>query len=621
VFFLLTIVAAVGLSGAASGADVRSSDLPDSPDISTFAGTGGLGIADGPGDAATFVSPSGLSFGRDGTLFVADRDAQRIRSVSPNGNVRTIAGSGQLVPIGLGVPGGFRDGPALNAQFDMPSAVLAMDDGSVLVADANNLCIRRIRDAAVSTFAGDRVRGSRDGEGIVAEFSRPVALAKDTLGNAYVADPPNGIRKIEPSGRVTTLHFPGANWIVAVASIPGEPDSILIASVTRVERLNLKTLALDLPFPLELTYDYDAPYGEAVDHEGASYFGPVAALAAFRSDDFVFADAFASTVRFAQTESAGPTLWNYSRVLTAVPAEDATLGGGGFNDGPGAQARFNQPTGIAISRTGLIAVADTGNRRVRLLSRFNHHTHLEAHDLGTELPTKPNPHEFRIALVGTSVVWWNQSWHQSIPGMTQDRLSNKVGTDRRAVLYPIMRPGIQSLAALDYIDNELAEGTVDMVVLDLSTYGQMGGDGHAGPAFPPGWQDGLTNALTRTMKTLNSAGIAFLVINHPGASDFPAESEYLHVYKGGDATAYPNEALNVQTFHDQIAKALAASNVPTLDLWPAFLDAYRATRRVSLFNTWDYHLSASGRQIVADALTERLIEMKPWIKRGGGTQK
>ncbi len=587
-------------------------EIPDAPTVTTLAGSGAVGIGDGPGASATFISPVGLSFGRDGTLYVADRDAQRIRSVSPSGFVKTLAGSAPLVGLGDGAGGGYRDGPADRAFFDMPSAVLAMDDGSVLVADTNNYCIRRIRDGTVSTVAGGAGSGTQDGSGTDARFSLPVALAKDGEGNVYVADPPNGIRKIDRAGRVVTLKVPDGGSITALASIPDDPDRMLVASPSKVRRLDLRTLATDLVFPLQLSYDYGSPYGESALHEGLSYFGPVAALAAFHGFDFAFVDPFSSAVRMGQSELEGTVTWNYSRALTAVPDENASLNGGAYRDGPGNEALVDEPMGIALSANGSLAISDTGNRRIRILSPYDHHTHLEAHAFGTELPSKPDPAEYRIAIVGDSYVWWNQSWHDSVGGITEDKLEGRLGAKRHIKIYPVMRSGVTTTAALSLIDNELSDGNVDMVVLDLSTYGQMGGDRRAGAGYPNGWQADLRAGLTRTKTLLGASGVAFLVLNHPGAADFPDESEFLHVRKGGDVSARPSSAASSQYYHDEIAGILDASSVPTLDLWPAFFDAFRASDRVPSFASWDYHLSPAGRRLVAEHLAARIVEMHPW---------
>jgi hypothetical protein len=80
--------------------------------MTTLAGSGVSGIADGPADSAQFVAPAGVAVGPDGVVYVADRGAQRIRVNERNGSVETLAGSGTLLDPAIGVAGGYADGPA-----------------------------------------------------------------------------------------------------------------------------------------------------------------------------------------------------------------------------------------------------------------------------------------------------------------------------------------------------------------------------------------------------------------------------------------------------------------------------------------------------------------------------
>lgn len=603
-------------SNGAAAADSGASVPPDSPSVSTLAGSGAVGTADGPGDSASFVAPAGIAYGSDGQLYVADRDAQRIRIVSKAGVVGTLAGSGSLVSLGIAVPGGYRDGPAPQAQFNMPSAVLPLPGGSVLVADTYNHCLRSVRSGMVTTFAGDLAAGSADGSARTARFARPMAFARDASGNVYVADPPNGLRRVDTRGHVTTLHFNDSRAIVAVAWTADAPTKLLVATVSKIERVDTVTLAVDRGFPLELSFvAQPAQGGETILREGSTNAGPVSALAAFATNDFIYTDALDSAVRLGQTEH-GSVILNYTRVLTAVPPENASDGISGFADGPGATALVDEPAGIAIAPDGTVAVADTGNRRIRTFSAFNRRTHLTTDEAQTELPARPDPREYRIALVGSSYVSWDQAWHDSLAGRVEDQLRAGDHGPRVPRVLPIMRLGIDTLGSLSLIDGVLSDGVVDMVVLDFSTYAQMGGDGYAGNAFPAGWQAAMQSALAKTAATLRSNGIPFLVLNMPGSSDFPGENAYFRIPKGlpedHSDTGTQNVATNVQSYHDAIAAVLQASGVATLDLWPALLTAYTAPNRIPLYNAWDHHLSGFGRSVVASGLAHELLASKPW---------
>jgi hypothetical protein len=120
------------------------------------------------------------------------------------GDVSTLAGSGVF---------GFANGPGTTARFDLPSGVAVDGLGNVYVADTNNNQIRKIDSfGVVSTLAGTGGYGFVDGPGTTARFRHPFGVAVDGLGNVYVADTENfRIRKIDSFGVVSTLGGPGGN--------------------------------------------------------------------------------------------------------------------------------------------------------------------------------------------------------------------------------------------------------------------------------------------------------------------------------------------------------------------------------------------------------------------------
>ncbi|MCZ6789325.1 MAG: hypothetical protein O7D33_05215 [Chloroflexi bacterium] len=148
--------------------------------VSTLAGSGIPGYQDGQPDQARFASLAGVAADAD-NVFVADTDNQRIRKILPNGTVSTFAGIGAF---------GFADGPALNAQFADPSGVTVDAAGNVYVADTFNSLIRRVTPGGqVETVAGTGVRGADDGPGTAATFRTPQALV--TGSDVFIADTGN----------------------------------------------------------------------------------------------------------------------------------------------------------------------------------------------------------------------------------------------------------------------------------------------------------------------------------------------------------------------------------------------------------------------------------------------
>ena len=176
------------------------------PTVTTVAGSS-YGFADGAGSTAQFRDPFGVTADALGNIFVADAGNNRIRKITPAGVVSTIAGKGTI---------GNANGTAANATFNYPHGVAVDGAGNIFVADAGNSLIRKITpDGIVSTVAGSGFAGFADGQGSNAAFNFPTGLVVDGAGNLFVTDGINHrIRKITPAGVVSTLDgvfgFPGS---------------------------------------------------------------------------------------------------------------------------------------------------------------------------------------------------------------------------------------------------------------------------------------------------------------------------------------------------------------------------------------------------------------------------
>ena len=163
-------------------------------EISTLAGTGGVGFFDG---SVLFNNPRSIAIDSSGIMYVADDTNARIRRITPEGVVTTLAG---------GIAG-FQDGTGTNARFNQPQGVAVDSAGNVYVGDRMNHRIRRITPlGVVTTLAGNGTSAFVDGTGTSASFIQPHGVAVDSAGNVFVADTGAGrIRRITPLGVVTTL--------------------------------------------------------------------------------------------------------------------------------------------------------------------------------------------------------------------------------------------------------------------------------------------------------------------------------------------------------------------------------------------------------------------------------
>jgi streptogramin lyase len=199
--------------------------------VTTLAGSAAdaSGSADGTGAAARFNGPYGVAVDGSGNVFVADRDNNNIRKITPNGAVTTLAGSADS--------SGSADGTGAAARFNWPGGVAVDGAGNVFVADTDNNTIRKVTPSGVvTTLAGSAdSSGSADGTGAAARFNGPNGVAVDGAGNVFVADSGNNaIRKISTLGVVTTIV--GVAAPVSAGNFPGPlPASIVSPSGVAID--------------------------------------------------------------------------------------------------------------------------------------------------------------------------------------------------------------------------------------------------------------------------------------------------------------------------------------------------------------------------------------------------
>jgi|APSaa5957512535_1039671.scaffolds.fasta_scaffold25329_2 large repetitive protein len=215
-FTSFTVVEPEQMGGAMQGVELSLSTV-----VTTIAGTGNTGSADGTGTSASFYSPQGIT--TDGTnLYVTNRNNLIRQIVISTVVVTTVAGTGSS---------GSANGTGTSASFDEPEDITT-DGTNLYVADTNNHLIRQIviSTGVVTTVAGTGSSGSANGTGTSASFDQPKGITTDGT-NLYVSDTENHlIRQIVIStGVVTTVAGTGssgsANGTGTSASF-GEPRGI-----------------------------------------------------------------------------------------------------------------------------------------------------------------------------------------------------------------------------------------------------------------------------------------------------------------------------------------------------------------------------------------------------------
>jgi RHS repeat-associated protein len=280
--------------------------------ISTIAGTGNFGFFGdgGPAKDAWLGGPNGVAIDREGALYIAEVNNQRIRKVSPDGIITTVAGNGQFGFSGDG-------GPAKDAKLAQPWGVDVGPDDTLYIADSSNNRIRKVSpDGTITTVAGSGQFIGFSGDGGPAKdalLASPEGLAVGPDGTLYIADTRNNrIRKVSPDGIITTVAGNGQSGF----SGDGGPA---------------KDAKLGLP------------RGVDVGPDGTLYI----------------ADTSNDRIRKVSPDGT---------ITTVAGKDDNGQPGFSGDGGPAKDALLNLPTGVAVAPEGNVYIADRDNRRIRKVS-------------------------------------------------------------------------------------------------------------------------------------------------------------------------------------------------------------------------------------------------------------
>ncbi len=321
--------------------------------------TGGAGYSgDGkPATQALLDAPSGVAVDAAGNLYIADQYNRRVRKVTPDGIINTVAGTFES---GDG-------GPAAKATLYYPTALALDANGNLFIADAATHVVRRMtRAGVISTAAGSGARGfgGDGGPATSAQVFGPGGVAADTAGNLYIADFSNNrVRKVDASGNMTTIAggsagFAGDGSAATLAQLTS-PNSVAVDAagaiyiadagnhrIRKIVRGTISTIAgtgvagFNGDGGQATAAQLSTPYGVEVDSIGNVYIADT------------------NNNRIRRVSPAG--------VITTV-AGTGTAGAAG-DGGPAISAQLRGPRRIAIDRMGNLFIPDAVNHRIRMVA-------------------------------------------------------------------------------------------------------------------------------------------------------------------------------------------------------------------------------------------------------------
>jgi uncharacterized protein (TIGR03437 family) len=377
--------------------------------ITTVAGSGtqcnspgSLPLGDGgPAAVASFCfgGQGRMAVDGVGNLFIADTGNQRVRKVSTDRTINTVAGNG--VACCFSGDGG----PATGAQLNYPWDVAVDGADNVFIADAGNRRVRKVSPGGtINTLAGNGascpfgpngpICPPDGGIAINAPLSNLSGVAADGAGNLFLVDYLSGLRKVAPDGTITTVGNGPRDGISRVTIDPSGNLYVTDDMGVRIRKISPDgTISTVAGGKLGFSGD-GGPATQAELHTSDSD-GSGGGLAVDGAGDVFIADTYNNRIRrvspsgiidmvagglnepFSVASDSAGNLFiadTYDNVIRKVSPDGniTTIAGNGSSGytgdgGPATSAALNGPTGVAVDGDGNIYVADNGNNAVRVL--------------------------------------------------------------------------------------------------------------------------------------------------------------------------------------------------------------------------------------------------------------
>lgn len=319
-------------------------------EVATLAGNGQPGFSDGAGTDAQFHNPSGIAIDGEGNLYVSDLGNNRIRKITPNGEVTTFGGNGE---------GMQKDGNLSGAKFTNPQSITFDNENNLLVAEKASIRKINIPEQMVSTVAGNNDNpGYTDGSLEEAAFNDLRGIAVDQFNHIYVSDHLNHVvRKITTDGQVTTFAGSGTPGIengLPQNSKFNHPLGVFMTidgNLILADEENNLIRTINNGGVVEIVAGTIYGYKDGVTNN-ARFRLPTAVTADTDGNIYV-ADAKNFRVRVIRRSGIVETI--------------AGSGIQGFKDAMGEAALLGKITGIAVDKTGNIYLVDRSNHSIRKL--------------------------------------------------------------------------------------------------------------------------------------------------------------------------------------------------------------------------------------------------------------